>query len=35
MHFCVFRGTNYENALLVDDMPYKSLFNPPSSAIFL
>lgn len=35
MHFCVFPGTNYENALLVDDMPYKSLCNPPSSAIFL
>ncbi len=26
---------NYENTLLVDDMPYKSLFNPPFNAIFL
>lgn len=33
--FCAFPCTNYENALLVDDMPYKSLFNPPFSAIFV
>jgi hypothetical protein len=33
--FRLFLGTNYENALLIDDMLYKSLFNPPSSAIFL
>jgi hypothetical protein len=33
--FDVFLGTNYENTLLVDDTPYKNLFNPPFNAIFL
>jgi hypothetical protein len=33
--FNVFPNTNYENTLLVDDMPYKSSFNPPFNAIFL
>ncbi len=33
--FGVFLGTNYENTLLIDDMLYKSLFNPPFNAIFL
>jgi len=33
--FTIFLGTNYENTLLVDDMPYKSLFSPPFNAIFL
>jgi len=32
--FSVFPSTNYENTLLIDDMPYKSLFNPPFDAIF-
>lgn len=32
--FGVFHGTNYENTSLIDDMPYKSLFNPPFNAIF-
>jgi hypothetical protein len=32
--FDVFFGMNYENTLLVDDMLYKSLFNPPFNAIF-
>jgi hypothetical protein len=26
---------NNENTLLIDDTPYKSLFNPPFNAIFL
>jgi hypothetical protein len=25
---------NHENTLLVDDTPYKSLFNPPFNVIF-
>ncbi len=33
--FRAFPSMNYENALLVNDMPYKNLFNPPSSATFL
>jgi hypothetical protein len=33
--FNVFPGTNYENTLLVDGTPYKSLFNPPFNGIFL
>jgi len=33
--FGVFFGTNYANTLLVNDTPYKSLFNPPLNAIFL
>jgi len=30
----VFPRMNYENTLLVDDTPYKSLFNPPFNVIF-
>jgi hypothetical protein len=33
--FNVFLGMNYENTLLIGDMPYKSLFSPPFNAIFL
>ncbi len=33
--FHMFPGTNYGNTLLIDDMPHKSMFNPPFSAIFL
>ncbi len=33
--FGVFPSTKYENTLLVNDMPYKSLFNLPFNAIFL
>jgi hypothetical protein len=33
--FWVFPNTNYESILLVNDMPYKSLFNPLFNAIFL
>jgi hypothetical protein len=33
--FDVFLGMNYENTLLIDNMPYKILFNPPFNAIFL
>ncbi len=32
--FHLFHGTTLENTLLVDDMPHKSMFNPPFSAIF-
>jgi hypothetical protein len=33
--FGVFPNMNYENALFIDDTPYKSLFNLPLNAIFL
>jgi len=32
--FHPFLGTTFENTLLVDDMPHKSMFNPPFNAIF-
>ncbi len=33
--FHLFPRTTFENTLLVDDMPHKSMFNSPCSAIFL
>ncbi len=33
--FVQFPSMTFENTLLIDDMPHKSLFNPPLSAIFL
>jgi hypothetical protein len=32
--FHLFPNTTFENTLLVDDMPHKSMFNPPCNAIF-
>ncbi len=32
--FAQFASTTFENILLIDNMPHKSLFNPPFTAIF-
>jgi hypothetical protein len=32
--FHLFLGATFENTLLVNDMPHKSMYNPPFSAIF-
>jgi hypothetical protein len=32
--FHLFPSTTFENTLLIDDMPHKSMLNPPCSAIF-